>query len=113
MGRHVLNAGKLLVVPDNLTDWVREFCSIDALVMWCGSPMSQMKAMSCPILVCSILTAMVVGVQYAEADSPFNVAEARYSAVLVKRLIPRLPDGRRSEFLVGEDGLIYTNRHVI
>ena len=43
----------------------------------------------------------------------FNVAEARRAVVFVKRVTPRIAAGTGSGFLVGQDGLVYTNRHVV
>lgn len=48
-----------------------------------------------------------------KAKPRFNIGEARKSVVFVKRITPGLGPAIGSGFLVGDEGLVYTNRHVI
>lgn len=59
----------------------------------------------------ALIVVLLVG--HASAAAPFNVDRARRSVVYVRRVTPRVVDAGGSGFIVSEDGLVYTNRHVI
>lgn len=49
----------------------------------------------------------------AHAEPRYDIHSARRAVVFVRRVTPRIAPGSGTGFIVREDGLIYTNRHVI
>ena len=62
-------------------------------------------------LLLSLVVMLFAGSLHA-APPPFNAAQARKSVVFIKRITPGLGPSVGTGFLVDDEGLIYTNRHV-